>query len=77
MAAARKRWAQAHEAERLSQLIYDVESATGRYMTVCLAAAVAMPAARAQWEADAAAAEEMKNVMVARCKVLLHLCCGE
>ncbi len=74
---ARKRWSQAHEAERLSQLIYDIESAAGRYMTECLRAAEQMPAAREQWLADAAAAESAKNEMVSRCKILLNICCGQ
>ncbi len=65
-------WTRAHEAERLSQLIYDIESAAGRYMTECLRAAEQMPAAREQWEAAAANAEAAKNEMVAKCTVLFN-----
>lgn len=72
---ARKRWTQAHEAERLSQLIYDIESAAGRYMTVCLQAAETMPSVADQWQEAASAAETAKNEMVSRCKILFDLCC--
>jgi hypothetical protein len=73
----RRGWSKAHEAERLSQLIYDIESAAGRYMTACLQAAEQYPAAADQWLADAAAAEAAKNEMVNRCKLLLDLCCKQ
>lgn len=73
----RRGWGKAHEAERLSQLIYDIESATGRYMTACLQAAETMPAVREEWEAAAGAAETAKNEMVSRCKVLFDLCCKQ
>jgi hypothetical protein len=74
----RDQWTRAHEAERLSQLIYDLESAGGRYMTECLKAAERLPAeVKEEWEAAAAAGEQAKNEMVGRVKVLFELCCKE
>jgi hypothetical protein len=74
----RNQWTLAHEAERLSQLMYDIESAGGRYMTVCLEAAAAVPAEfRQEWEQAAADGEQFKNEMVNRCQTLFNLCCNE
>lgn len=72
-----KRWTKAHEIERLSQLIFDIESATGRFISLCLVAQEQMPSVAEQWQEAAEAAEAAKNDMVGKCKVLLDRCCKE
>lgn len=73
----RSRWQQAQVAEALSQLIYDLESVKGRYMTECLRQAQASPAVAEEWKSAAADGEAALNEIISRGKVLFNVCCRE
>jgi hypothetical protein len=73
----RGRWQQAQVAEAISQLIYDLESVKGCYMTQCLRQAQAAPATAEEWERAAADGEAALNELASRAKVLFNVCCRE
>jgi hypothetical protein len=71
------RWQQTLRAAAISQLIFDIESVRGRYITQCLQQAKAAPATAAEWEAAAAEAEATLDVIARRAEVLFNVCCRE
>lgn len=69
----RDRWTNAHEIERLDQLIYDLRMMRGRYVDECLKAAEwASGAERAGWEQAAQTGEATLCEMEDRCTALLE-----
>lgn len=72
--AGRKRWAQAHEIERYTQLRADVDSAWGRYITECLRMAAVRGAAedQAEWMRKADVAENQRAWMLRDCDMWLN-----
>lgn len=77
MGAGRRRWTKIHETERLLQLLYDVKSMAGRYITLCLEAAEQQPAVRQEWEAAAERAQAAQDDILQHINVLLKRVGGD
>jgi len=66
----RDRWVNAWIIERLDQLLFDIKSVGGRYVTECLKAAEQFPEQRTEWEAAAQRGEAAFREMADRCESL-------
>lgn len=77
---ARKRdqWTRAHEIERLSQLMYDIDRVTGAFMTQCLRVSNQVPPEfKDEWLRRTGLVEEFRDWALRDCKRFIDDCCKD